>query len=179
MRPFRSATTDPAHAPSPLRRAGLALVLATSLLATGCVSMPQPLQGAYSAVTPAEASSGQHDGAMVHWGGVIARTEPLADQTCFEVVATRLDAEGEPARPESDSLGRFIACRQGFYDPVVFAHGRSVTFTGRLNGVREGKVGEYAYRFPLLAADVVYLWPKREVTRVIERPTPWPWWGWW
>jgi outer membrane lipoprotein len=157
----------------------LAIAVAASLLAAGCVSVPQPLQGAFIPITPAEAIAGNHDGALVRWGGVIAHTEPLAERTCFEVVATRLDAEGEPSRPDSDSLGRFIACRTGFYDPVVFAPGRSVTFTGRLDGQREGKVGEYAYRFPVISADVVYLWPKREVTRVIERPTPWPWWGWW
>ncbi len=178
---MRHATTSPRtpHTAHPLRSRSVLLAIAIGALASACVSVPQPLQGAFLPITPSEAATGGHDGATVRWGGVIARTEPLADRTCFEVVATRLDADGEPARPESDSLGRFIACRSGFYDPVVFAHGRSVTFTGRLDGVREGKVGEYTYRYPLLTADVVYLWPKREITRVIERPTPWPWWGWW
>ena len=35
------------------------------------------------------------------------------------------------------------------------------------------------YRFPVVEADVVYLWPVRERVDVVQYPTPWPWWGWW
>ena len=75
--------------------------------------------------------------------------------------------------------GRFIACRTGFYDPAVFEPNREVTFTGRIDGYDTRKIGGYDYRFPRIAADVVYLWPIRERVDVITRPAPWPWWGWW
>ena len=41
------------------------------------------------------------------------------------------------------------------------------------------RIGEYDYRFPQVAADVVYLWPKRDTVNIVTRPEPWPWWGWW
>ena len=75
-------------------------------------------------------------------------------------------------------LGRFIACRNGFYDPALFERNREVTFTGHIDGYEVRQVGGYDYRFPRVAADVVYLWPVREYATV-TRPAPWPWWGWW
>ena len=54
-----------------------------------------------------------------------------------------------------------------------------VTFTGRIEGYEERKVDGYVYRFPRMAADVVYLWPMRERVRVVTRPSPWGWpWAW-
>ena len=124
-------------------------------------------------------SSRKAPAAVVRWGGRVVRTEPLADRTCFEVLSTRLDAYGRPYWAADDTRGRFIACRSGFYDPALFTDTREVTFTGRIDGYENRKIGEYDYRFPRLAADVVYLWPIRERIEVITRPAPWPWWGWW
>ena len=69
--------------------------------------------------------------------------------------------------------------RIGFYDPALFEPKREVTFTGRIEGYEERKVDGYVYRFPRMAADVVYLWPVRERVRVVTRPSPWAWpWAW-
>ena len=109
----------------------------------------------------------------------LAGGKPLADRTCFEVLSTELDASGRPYWAADDTRGRFIACRNGFYDPALFTHAREVTFTGRVDGYENRKIGEYDYRFPRLAADVVYLWPKRERVDIVTRPSPWPWaWNW-
>src|SRR5690606_40498409 len=87
-----------------------------------------------------------------------------------------------------DTNGRFIACRAGFYDPAVFEKNREVTFTGRIEGYETRRIGEYDYRFPRIAADVVYLWPRREDEYRYHHhhhyhrpfpPPPWRWWGWW
>ena len=74
------------------------------------------------------------------------------------------------------SGGRFIACRAGFYDPAIFQVDREVTVTGVVDGFETRRIGEYDYRFPRLAADVIYLWPVRERVDVVHEPVPGPWW---
>ncbi len=160
----------------------LAAGIATALLAA-CATQPKPLQGQFQPLTAHEAASGDHTGASVRWGGRIIRTEPQAGRTCFEMISTRLDAQGRPYRASDDTLGRFIACRTGFYDPALFQPNREVTFAGRIEGYEVRKVEEYEYRYPRLNADVVYLWPEREQVDVMVQPVPmfprrWGW-GWW
>ena len=157
----------------------LILPAVATLLLAACASQPKPLQGAFAGTTPHAAVDTDQTGAMVRWGGRIVQVEPRADATCFEMISTRLTATGRPYWASDDTNGRFIACRAGFYDPAVFEVNREVTFTGRLEGYENRRIGEYDYRFPRVAADVVYLWPKRDTVNVVTRPEPWPWWGWW
>jgi outer membrane lipoprotein len=144
-----------------------------------CASQPKPLQGEFAAISPQDAVERDSTGAVVRWGGRIVRTEPLANRTCFEMVSARLDSFGRPYWGSDDAGGRFLACRAGFYDPAVFQPNREVTFTGRVDGYENRRIGEYDYRTPRVAADVVYLWPVRQRVDVVHRPAPWPWWGWW
>lgn len=153
--------------------------LATAVLLAACASAPTPLQGEFNPLTPREAVDVESTGAVVRWGGRIVQVEPKPNSTCFEMVSTRLDVYGRPYWAEDDTGGRFIACRTGFYDPAVFERNREVTFTGRIDGYENRQIGGYDYRFPKVAADVVYLWPVRERVNVVTRPAPWPWWGWW
>ena len=152
-------------------------LLATALV--GCASAPQPLQGQFDPITPRQAVEREASGAVVRWGGRIVEVEPQPNRTCFQMISTRLDVSGRPYWASDDVGGRFIACRTGFYDPAVFERNREVTFTGRIEGYESRRIGQYDYRLPRVAADVVYLWPVRERVDVIERPAPWPWWGWW
>lgn len=154
-------------------------VAALAVALAGCATQSKPLRGEFDPVTPHQAAQQDSTGAVVRWGGRIIRTEPMADRTCFEMLSTRLDANGRPYWAADDTRGRFIACRNGFYDPALFDAKREVTFTGRIDGYETRKIGDYEYRFPRMAADVVYLWPVRERVDVITRPAPWPWWGWW
>jgi outer membrane lipoprotein len=154
------------------------LAVAAVLLAA-CATQPLPLQGEFTDITPRDAVQRDSTGTMVRWGGRIVRTEPQSNRTCFEMISTRLGSYGRPYWASDDVGGRFIACKAGFYDPAVFQVNREVTFTGRIDGYENRKIGGYDYRFPRVAADVVYLWPVRERVDVITRPAPWPWWGWW
>jgi outer membrane lipoprotein len=131
-----------------------------ALVLPACASAPQPLQGQYQPLDPEQAVARESVGDAVRWGGRIVevRTEKL--RSCFELVGAPLDSGGRPRRVDR-STGRFIACRSGFYEPQVFAAGRELTISGHIDGYETRKVGDYDYRYPRVAADVVYLWPER------------------
>ena len=162
-----------------MRRLILPFAFAAAALA-GCATVPTPLQGQYANVSPRDAVATEQRGVPVRWGGRIVSTDPMADRTCFEIVSTGLDANGRPRWAADASGGRFIACRAGFYDPAIFQADREVTVTGVVDGYETRRIGEYDYRFPRVAADVVYLWPVRDRVDVVHRPvpSPWPWWYW-
>lgn len=149
--------------------------LAIALLTTGlasCATVPTPLQGQFSQTAPSDAAKAGVNGEAVRWGGEIIKVEPKADSTCFEILQRELDASARP-RPRDTSGGRFIACRSGFYDPQVFERGREMTVTGHIAGTDHGKVGDFDYTYPHVAADTIYLWPRR-VART-ESPYYDPW----
>lgn len=163
------------------RIAVLALVLAFG----GCATIPTPLQGNFSALAPGAATQRDATGQSVRWGGTIAAVETLAGQTCFQLVGRPLDDESRPVMSDRAD-GRFLACRQGFYEPQVFAKSRSLTVTGRIVGYETRKVGDYDYRQPKVAAEVIYLWPRRQA-RVVNDfypygydswPSIWSWRRW-
>lgn len=150
----------------------LAFASLATLLLAGCVSAPKPLQGTWSPLSPQ--SAGDSDlGAAVRWGGRVVEVRPGAEVTCFDMIAQPLAANAAPAGGDL-SLGRFRACRSGFYDPALFAPNREMTFTGRLAGFDTARIGEREVRLPRIAADTVFLWPvRRDVDVIIERRPLW------
>jgi len=159
----------------PLRPLALTIAIA---LTTACATAPAPLRGAFSEVPPG--SNAVAPGQPVRWGGTIIATEPRSDRTCFEVLARPLS---ETARPlaQDRAEGRFMACNRGFYDPALFSEGREITFTGTVSGFETRRIGQYDYRYPVIDADVIYLWPPRRDIEYVYVPDPWlrwdPWWG--
>jgi outer membrane lipoprotein len=172
--------TPRAHPPrageTPQRALRVGIVL-LALAVAGCATVPAPLQGNFAPLGPAAAEGHDATGQAVRWGGTIATVESQSDQTCFQLVGRELN---ETARPIANDrpAGRFLACRQGFYEPQVFAQGRSLTITGHVIGYETRKVGEYDYREPKVAADVIYLWPVQREVDVYVEPDPWWGWGW-
>lgn len=159
----------------PAKHLGLAL-LACALGA--CATVPTPLQGQFTAVSPRDAAASGGHGEAVRWGGEIIGVDPRANQTCFEILARDLDTQARPvARDPSD--GRFLACRSGFYDPEEFKRGRDITIVGQLDGTEHAKVGDFDYTYPRVAANAIYLWPKRPLYAATPYYDPWygPWWG--
>jgi outer membrane lipoprotein len=136
----------------------ITLVAAIAVALSACVTAPGPLRGEFPEVTPKAAGEGEELGEVVRWGGLIAKVEPLSDRTCFQVVGKRLASSGRPAQ-DDQTTGRFLACRAGFYDPKIFEEGREITIIGKIDRIEARTVGEYEYRHPRLAADVIYLWP--------------------
>jgi outer membrane lipoprotein len=156
-----------------------------AVVLAGCAAAPRPLQGEFSAVTPLQSSDAGRAGERVRWGGQIVGVETRADRTCIELLAKPLFETARP-RATDDSLGRFFACRSGFYDPALFAPGRELSVTGVVEGFEERPIGEYLYRYPRVAAEVLYLWPERPVEYHYHHFAPaWPhyraslWGGYW
>jgi outer membrane lipoprotein len=141
------------------------LILAAAIaLLGGCATIPKPLAGTYTDVSTSTAAQGGASGTRVRWGGEIIKTEPGPQQTCFYLLSRPLDSQARPVSGHAgESQGRFVACRDGFYDPEVFTRGRELTVTGTLHGTVSQKVGNYDYAYPRVDADVVYLWPVRTV----------------
>jgi outer membrane lipoprotein len=150
------------------RHAFLAFLVALPL--AGCVTVPAPLQGDYAAVLPAAAADRGAPGERVRWGGQLVAVHNEAAQSCFEIVGKALAVDGRPlVRDRRD--GRFIASRAGFYDTAVFTAGREITLAGTVTGFETRRIDDYDYRYPRVAADVIYLWPeRRDRDLIVERP---------
>jgi outer membrane lipoprotein len=155
------------------------LLLIPAALLAACNTVPKPLQGQFSPILPDAAATSETNGQAVRWGGNIVSVDPQSQRTCFEIVAAPLYSSGRP-RDVDVSAGRFLACRAGFYDPEVFQAGRQITISGRIDGFEMRKVGEFDYRYPRVAADVVYLWPvRRDVDVIVTGPSYYGWGGMW
>jgi len=150
-------------------------LLCTVLALSACATIPADLKSAepFSLTTPQQAQLGDSEGEWVRWGGIIITVTPQNDQTCFEVMGLLLDRNAEP-RSADHSIGRFIACAKGFYEPMEYTAGRSITFAGSIVSLQQQKIGDYEYTFPRLNAEIVHLWPK--IPDIIYVPTYDPFW---
>jgi outer membrane lipoprotein len=128
-----------------------------------CVSVPVQLQGEYTEVSPARVQADLF-GSNVRWGGVLVDTLNEKDRTCFEVLSRTLDSSMRPQVADV-TAGRFIACTDGFQDPEVYAKGREVTITGRIENVEVRKIEEFDYRYPVLDVINLVLWEERREVR--------------
>ncbi len=159
------------------RRTALLLLLASAAGACAlgaCAKPPATLSGGpFAEISVLDAQTRDLTGQRVRWGGSIVVTTPEKDATCFEIVSRPLDGEARPRRTD-ESDGRFLACANGFFDPAVYAAGREVTVVGTLQTPTVRKIGEYEYRYPRVAAEHVFLWPKREPVEAYYVSGPWP-----
>jgi len=110
-------------------------------------------------VAAVQADARAYQGAQVRWGGVIVGVENREQETWLEIAARPLSQEGEPY--DSDrSLGRFLARYPGFLDPSVYRKDREVTVRGIVEGVINRRIDRHPYRYPLVQAKALYLWPE-------------------
>jgi len=155
-----------------------AVILSVLLAACGA-QMPNSLNlPEVREVRIAEAQNGVGIGERVRWGGTISTVVVRQDETCMQIVARPLDERARP-RLVDRSDGRFWACSQGFLDPEIYARGRSVTVVGRLTEVREERIGERPYRFPVVRVEQLVLWPRSARTQVRYITPGWYWWDPW
>jgi len=134
------------------------LILIASLSA--CTSIPTQLEGDYAAISPARVQPDTF-GSSVRWGGIIIDAKNEENRTCFEVLSRELDKYMRP-KIEDRTAGRFIACKDGFFDPEVFAKGREVTLVAAIEGIEEHKIDDFNYRYPVLKVNDLVLWEERQ-----------------
>jgi outer membrane lipoprotein len=124
-------------------------------LAAGCTTRSERSD---SGPTPAQVTASGEARGAVHWGGQIVRVENLRDRTLVEVLALPLEGNGRP-QIDGRPRGRFVVERPGFLEPQEYAVNRLLEVRGQLNGFTSGRVGEAAYRYPVVTGDQLVLWP--------------------
>lgn len=145
-----------------ISRALIVLVDCLVLLLVGCAAGPRfDTKGVDQAVTPRQAAAEMPrvQGSRVLWGGVVVNSTNLAESTRIEVLAYPLDSSQEP-NLDANPLGRFLVLKQGYLETADYSQGRRVTVIGTLSRVRQGKVGQANYQYPVVSADRIYLWPR-------------------
>ncbi|AHF02930.1 membrane protein [Marichromatium purpuratum 984] len=176
-------TAKPRRA-EPAHRLGAILALGLPLWLAGCASgVPEAIRHATGvATTPAAAQQAPmaHLGERVRWGGTILAVHNHAEHTTIELLARALDSSGEPD-PEAPGEGRFLAEFPGFVDPAGYPEERTLTVVGILLPPRTRAVGDYPYRYPVVAVEHSHLWP--EPVPAPRYPAgvyaPYPWYGPW
>ena len=138
----------------------LIVVFGMFLLASCATTMPRELVGNYVNITPRQVSVTHQSGLWVRWGGKIIQTVPERNKTCIYILGKPLD--GDNARPHKDapSIGRFIACHAGFYDPDIYARGRELTVTGLLHGTVIHRINQFYYSYPYVTIKYMHLWKR-------------------
>jgi outer membrane lipoprotein len=162
-----------------------ARVFAFLLLLGGCATaFPEDaLRGVDRSVTVADllGDPDAYVGRRVMIGGDILATRPKPGSTEIELLSKTLDADDRPRHGDS-SNGRALVTTTAFLDPAVFAEHRRVTVIGTVTGTEERKIGELPYRYPVIAATDVKLWPRETVMPPYPPPWPytypWPYPGW-
>ncbi|RFA24797.1 hypothetical protein CAI21_20220 [Alkalilimnicola ehrlichii] len=101
-------------------------------------------------------------GERVIWGGTVINVRNLEDRTRLEILAYPLDRSQRP-RTGASAAGRFLVDYPGYLETADYGSGREVTVVGELLREQRGKVGDAEYRYPLVAAEDVYLWPREPV----------------
>ncbi|KHT63025.1 starvation-inducible protein [Photobacterium gaetbulicola] len=133
----------------------------------GCAAVPESLrtdsENPITDVTALSDPAGQELGLAVRLGGVIAAVDNGEHQTRLEIVAMPIGRDAKP-KLGSKTQRRFVAYVDGFLEPMEYHPGRLISVAGQVGGEEEGRVGEYLYRFPVVAASGTQLWQvKQEV----------------
>lgn len=151
------------------------LLLLTLLLSACASQIPLGIREAPAdspSLQQLRAQASDYLGRQTRLGGTIVATENREDATWLTVLGLPLYKDGTP-RLTDDSAGRFIAIVPAFLDPQLYAPDRQVTVTGTLLRTEASKVGEYPYSYPVIQAEVWYLWPEQT-----ELPYGYPYPGW-
>ncbi|MGK3142008.1 Slp family lipoprotein [Pantoea sp. C2G6] len=156
------------------------LLLACTLVLTGCVSIPETLQG--SSPQPQQdllrvmSDPAIYVGQESRFGGKVVNVINLNGKTRLEIAAQPLDESARP-RLGAASVGRIYADIHGFVDPIDVKN-QYVTVLGTLKGTEEGKIGEANYKFLVIDVRGYQRW--QETRQVIAPPQPmdpWIWYG--
>ena len=129
-------------------------LLLITLTLSGCISIPQVLQGEFSTISPDTAKKKHIMDQMIRWSGYIVQTVNKKDKTCFEIVETETYKDLRPKKIIPKNGSRFLACKDGFLEPAAFDK-RLVTITGSLVAYTEQNIGDFSYEYPIVKTDKI------------------------
>lgn len=111
-------------------------------------------------------------------GGVIVSARLIETGSSIEAMYVPVDSNGY-LLDSSNPGGRFNAFyprAKGILDPALYRKGRTITIVAEFVELRQGKIDEMSYTFPLFEIVDVYLWQEPRVIAVAPYPYPWyPW----
>jgi outer membrane lipoprotein len=113
-------------------------------------------------------------GKKVLWGGVIMETTNTQAGTLIKVRQANLDLETRPKNLDT-SHGRFLVRYNGFLDPAIYVNGREITLAGEITGKEDIPLGETHYTYPVVRAEELHLWEKRQIYPYYNYYDPWFW----
>jgi len=117
-----------------------------------------------------------HKGKVVIWAGEIIEAKNAKEGTLIEILQKPTDFSGAPEELDR-SEGRFLVLHPSYLDVAVYSKGREVTVAGEVDGKRTMPLGEIQYKYPLVLAKEIYLWPDTTKERLAPYPYPgYPWW---
>lgn len=164
----------------------IAFVMGLAVL-SGCASYPisenlrnqaQPLS-----LTQVRANPQSTRGAVVIWGGRIINTINTTNGSEMYVLQLPLARNQRPNIDDTRSTGRFIVMSPEFLDPVAYPRGHLVTVAGQADGVRNERLQNTLYRYPVLNVQQVHLWTQRSRDYYYYDVSPGWYWGynpvWW
>lgn len=143
----------------------LPIVLLACLALSGCVSIPQEIQGNNTLLAKVSYQDIKQDiprfnGQEVRLGGKVLHVTNGQNETTFEVAVLPLDAS---ARPELGTAvqGRIIVKANKFIEPLTLKD-RLITVLGTVDGTTQGKVGEADYQYLTLNLQGYQVWQVRD-----------------
>ncbi|MCX8034448.1 MAG: Slp family lipoprotein [Thermodesulfovibrio sp.] len=148
----------------------------------GCATLPKPLQDTPALrdvpFTIVKKNPDKYYDVSLLWGGRITSCMNTEEGTVFEILHLPLESDGYPSETDA-SEGRFIAKSKNFLDCAVYSQGRYLTVVGKFKGLKEGKIDQMPYTFPVIETYATYLWKKRVPSYRYPywRPSFWFWYG--
>ena len=127
-----------------------------------------------------------YKGKLFVLGGIIVNTRVTVEGSLIEALYVPVDSRGY-LKGVGLSHNRFLALfpkERGILDPLIFRRDREITLAGELIGIREGKIDEMEYAYPLFRIIELYLWEEEKEYYVFPpyyEPYPY-WWDyhyWW
>ncbi|WP_221798852.1 Slp family lipoprotein [Oceanobacter mangrovi] len=158
-----------------------ALAASGGLLLAGCASYPSSIEVANPKTLPTMQqlmnNPQQYQGQTVVLGGELVSTTNENNATELEILQIPLWNSGKPRAEKDNSSGRFRARLNYFVDPQIYQPGRLVSIRGVFTGIEEGSIGEHQYRFPMIQADGIELWPQEQPQTEVYLQAGWGVWG--
>lgn len=133
------------------------VIIVSILFLSACAQPPKPLRGEFSNMSPQQYQKTPVADLKVRWTGIVVEVENKTDHSCLIIMAKVPNQYGRPSFENRIDLGRFIACKSTFIEPAYFKN-KAVTVTGRVKQLVVKKVDELDYNYPLVDADIIYLW---------------------